>query len=184
MFERFTKAAQAVLLNAMRDAEQHGASEITAEHLALAVLAGDGTTAAGILDEYGLPRAEATDAIRATRRRGGLSDADTAALHELGIDVDAVVTRVEQTLGEGAMSAAGKSVRRRGLLGKSHRPFIDEAKRVIEGSLREAMDRGERRIGDEHMLLSVLSRHQVTAEVLAAHGVTYIGVRARLAKAS
>ncbi|MCA1672479.1 MAG: peptidase [Actinobacteria bacterium] len=147
MFERFTKAARAVLLNAIRNAEQHGAREITAEHLALAVLAGDGTTAAGILDEYGLPRAEATDAIRATRRRGGLSDADTAALRELGIDVDAVVARVEQTLGEGAMSA-GKPTRRRGLLGRSHRPLTDEAKRVIEGSLHEALDRGDRHIGE------------------------------------
>lgn len=99
MFERFTAAARSVVHSALHEAEQEPSREITAEHLAIALVRGQGadSLAARIFDEYELPRAEMVDAIRATRRRAGLSDADTEALRELGIDVDAVVERVGVT---------------------------------------------------------------------------------------
>jgi len=58
-----------------------------------------------LLTRLGLPDAAPAaelDDIRAGRRRGGLSRADAAALDGLGIDLDAMLSRVEAELGPGA----------------------------------------------------------------------------------
>lgn len=47
---------------------------------------------------------------------------------------------------------------------------------MLEGALRIALARRERRIGDEHILLALTSRPGVPAEVLAGHGVTHESV--------
>lgn len=50
-------------------------------------------------------------------------------------------------------------------------PFAPESKDVLTRSLRIALGRREREIGDHHVLLAVTSRPGVGAEVLADHGV-------------
>lgn len=47
---------------------------------------------------------------------------------------------------------------------------------MLEKSLRIAVARRERTIGDEHILLALTARPGVPAEVLADHGVTYESV--------
>ncbi|MFD8013847.1 Clp protease N-terminal domain-containing protein [Streptomyces sp. NPDC058955] len=170
MFERFTKAARDVVKGAAEHAERGGAEAVTEEHLVLALLDREGTRAAGALGRL-CPverRGALVAALADARRRGGLSRADSEALAELGIDLGAVVARVEETHGAGALSA------RRGRSGR--RPFSREAKTVLEKSLRVALARKDRAIGDEHLLLALTTTGGVVAEVLADHGVTYAAV--------
>lgn len=104
------------------------------------------------------------------------SKADTDALAGIGIDVGAIVDRVEGAHGEGAL-AAGRSGRR---WWSGHRPFTPGAKSILEKSLRVALGRGDRFIGQEHLLLALTAAPGVVADVLAEHGATYATVHRAL----
>jgi ATP-dependent Clp protease ATP-binding subunit ClpA len=180
MFERFTKSARQVVLDAVGEAEREQATQIRADHALLALLR-EGTRSAPVLRSAGLTREVVTEELAAAHRRGGLTDTDAAALGELGIDLDAIVDRIEQAHGENALATGP---RRRARFGLNHIPFAAEAKRVLENALRQARDRGERHLGDEHLLLALAAGTGVPAQVLANHGLTYTEIRTRLAKAS
>jgi ATP-dependent Clp protease ATP-binding subunit ClpA len=165
MFERFTDSARGVVRGAVGKGEDAGA--VAPEHLLLALLERPGTGTA-VLADLDVDRDAVAEAVRERHRRGGLSRADAEALADLGIDVDAVVAAVEREHGPGAMAPSGG--RRR-----FHTPFTAEAKRVLEQSLREALDLRDKHIGDEHILLALLVLG-AEAEV----GVSYTDVRARL----
>ncbi|MYT75847.1 MULTISPECIES: Clp protease N-terminal domain-containing protein [unclassified Streptomyces] len=168
MFERFTEAARAVVKGAVVHAERERAERVDEGHLLLALLERRGSRGAFVLDALGLAdearRAEIGRAVGAARRRAGLSRADTEALAGLGIDVDEIVARVEEAHGVGAL-AGGRRVGGR-------RAFTGEAKKVLEGALRVAVRHGDRSIGDEHVLLALVSRGgSSAAEVLEGFGV-------------
>ncbi|HET6857049.1 MAG TPA: Clp protease N-terminal domain-containing protein [Streptomyces sp.] len=171
MFERFTKSARGVVEGAAVHAERVDAARVTEEHLLLALLDQEGTRSSFAFASLGVAgrRDAVVGALEAARRRGGLSKADEEALAGIGIDVDGIVARVEETHGAGAMLGGGK--RKRWWSG--HRPFARGAKGVLEQSLRVALGRGDRFIGDEHLLLALTARPGVVADVLAEYGVTY-----------
>lgn len=52
---------------------------------------------------------------------------------------------------------------------------------MLEKSLRVALARKDREIGDEHILLALTMTGGVVAEALADHGVTYASVEAAVA---
>ncbi|MEX0171514.1 Clp protease N-terminal domain-containing protein [Streptomyces sp. LMG1-1-1.1] len=174
MFERFTKAARAVVKGAVEHAERDGGKVVTKEHLLLALLDRDDTRAAVALRKLCPPdrRSSLVAALADARRRAGLSRADTKALADLGIDVGAIVARVEETHGAGALAADHKDSGR----WSGRQSFSREAKTVLEKSLRVALSRKDREIGDEHILLALTITGGVVAEVLADHGVTYTAV--------
>ncbi|MFH9651564.1 Clp protease N-terminal domain-containing protein [Streptomyces anulatus] len=178
MFERFTRGARATVKGAVAQAERVGADSVTEEHLLLALLEQEGgrtsfaVTALGLHDR----RASLDAAFAEARRRGGLTRADTDALADIGIDVGAIVSRVEGAHGEGAL-AAGRGGRR---WWSGHRPFTPGAKTVLENSLRVALGRGDRFIGEEHLLLALTAKPGVVADVLAEHGATYATVQRAL----
>ncbi|GLW92494.1 Clp protease N-terminal domain-containing protein [Actinokineospora globicatena] len=174
MFERFTKAARLVVRDGVHLAEQDEAARIEPEHLLLALLKQDGSRGTAVLAHHAVTTASAQAAIDSIRRRGGLSDADAAALGEFGIDVEAVVAAVEQTHGAGALS--GTARRPRSIGPRWRVPFSGDAKRVLELSLREALARGDKSIGDEHLLLAMLKAGGVAAEALTSLGVTHENV--------
>ncbi|OKK20641.1 peptidase [Streptomyces sp. CB00455] len=177
MFERFTAEARDTVTGAVAEARQTGAAAVGEEHLLLALLA------QGALDPLGTDRSAVAADLAATRRRGGMSRADEEALAGLGIDLTEIVSRVEESHGEGALSASGPRRRTlgdslRAALGRPaadrrHVPFTQGAKKVLETSLRIALGRGDRHIGAVHLLLALLSRPGAASEVLADHGVTY-----------
>ncbi|MFD5391642.1 Clp protease N-terminal domain-containing protein [Streptomyces sp. NPDC127074] len=167
-----------------------------------------GSPAAEVLTALGAHgrRASIERALAEVRRRGGITGADVEALAGLGIDVDEIVARVEEAHGVGALATAGftpdstpesapdsapgptpesapgaASARapRRGRR-PLRRPFSREAKSVLERSLRIALARGDKYIGDEHLLLALTARPGVAAHVLADHDVTYIQVERAL----
>ncbi|MFF2224921.1 Clp protease N-terminal domain-containing protein [Streptomyces globisporus] len=177
MFERFTRGARATVKGAVAQAERAGASSVTEEHLLLALLEQEGGRAAFAVTALGLHdrRASLDAAFAEARRRGGLTKADTDALAGIGIDLGAIVSRVEGAHGEGAMDAD-----RRGRRWSGHRPFTPGAKTVLENALRVALGRGDRFIGEEHLLLALTAKPGVVADVLADHGATYTAVQRAL----
>lgn len=172
MFERFTKEARSVVERSVGHSERSGAEAVEAEHLLMALLDGEGGRGAFALASLGADRhRESVErALAEARRRGGLSRADTEALSGLGIDVSEVVGRVEEAHGAGALEAGTRGGA--GRWGK-RRPFAQGAKDVLTRSLRLALARRDRHIGDEHLLLALTVLPGVLAEVLADHGVTY-----------
>ncbi|MFF8866778.1 Clp protease N-terminal domain-containing protein [Streptomyces sp. NPDC015139] len=183
MFERFTKDARAVVEGAFGHAQGEGARSVDAEHLLLAVLDREGSRASFALSALGLAegREPVRRAVEEARRRAGLTRADTDALAGLGIDVSEIVARVEEAHGVGAlaMSGAGKGASRTDGASRwgGRRPgFGRTAKKVLEQSLRMAVGRGDRHIGDEHLLLALTVLPGAPAEVLADAGVTHASV--------
>ncbi|MFI8355306.1 Clp protease N-terminal domain-containing protein [Streptomyces cyaneofuscatus] len=178
MFERFTQGARATVKGAVAQAERTGAGSVTEEHLLLALLEQEGSRASFALAALGLSgRRTSLDAsFTEARRRGGLTKADTEALAGIGIDVDAIVGRVEGAHGEGALDADRGSRR----WWSGHRPFTPGAKSILEKSLRVALGRGDRFIGEEHLLLALTAAPGTVADVLAEHGATYATVHRAL----
>ena len=83
------------------------------------------------------------------------------ALESLGISLEAVRSQVEEIIGQGGSSPSG------------HIPFTPRAKKVLELSLREALQLGHNYIGTEHILLGILDDPQSPgAQILAGQGVT------------
>jgi len=173
MFERFTEDARAVVEGAVLRSERAGAETVEAEHMLFALLDREGSRGSFALASLGLAgrRDSLEQGLAEARRRGGLSRADADALSRLGIDLSEIVSRVEEAHGEGAL----ESGRKEGGAGRwsRRRPFGQDAKDVLTRSLRVALARRDRHIGDEHLLMALTVRPGVLAEVLADHGVTY-----------
>ncbi|MEU8823394.1 Clp protease N-terminal domain-containing protein [Streptomyces sp. NPDC048636] len=185
MFEKFTRDAREVVHGAVRHTEETGGAQVGEAELLLALLDRTGGPAATVLSGLGAHgrRDSIERSLAEVRRRGGISGADAAALAGLGIDIEEIVARVEEVHGAGALAASGAPGARSGLrrgrrMGR--RPFAPEAKAVLERSLRIALGRGDRHIGDEHLLLALLARPGVAAHILADHGVTYVLVERAL----
>ncbi|WP_432155879.1 Clp protease N-terminal domain-containing protein [Streptomyces sp. bgisy153] len=174
MFERFTKDARDVVRGAVEHCERAGAGSVEPEHLLLALLDREASRAAFALAALGV--AQRKDAVREalaeTRRRAGLTRAEAEALAGLGIDVSAIVSRVEEVHGVGAMAG---DIKERGWW-SGRRSFGRDARTALEQSLRLALAHRDRHIGDQHILLALTVRPGVAAEVLADHGVTHESV--------
>ncbi|GGR67834.1 peptidase [Streptomyces aureoverticillatus] len=179
MFERFTRGARDVVTGAVEQSERAGADAIDDGHLLLALLDREGTRASFAFAALGADRRreDITRALAEAQRRGGLTQAETEALAGLGIDLEEIVSRVEQTHGAGALAGVGARRERKGIAAWiGHRSFTRDAKDTLERALRIATARRDRSIGDEHILLALTTRPGVTAEVLADHGVTRMTV--------
>lgn len=170
MFELFTAAARSAVVGAQQHARTAGHAKIGAEDLLGAVLAEPDQIPARVLQQLGV-------ADPATRpvAEGSFDEADAAALGSLGIDLDAVHRRAEETFGPGAFDRRRRQ--RPGLFGRrsgpGHLPFSAEAKASIELALREAIAEGHRYLGTEHLFLGLLATEEGTAlRMLQRLGVT------------
>ena len=88
------------------------------------------------------------------------------ALESLGISLEAVRAQVEDIIGQGQQAPSG------------HIPFTPRAKKVLELSLREALQLGHNYIGTEHILLGLIREGEgVAAQVLVKLGADLNRVR-------
>ena len=88
------------------------------------------------------------------------------ALESLGISLEAVRAQVEEEIGQGQQAPTG------------HIPFTPRAKKVLELSLREALQLGHNYIGTEHILLGLIREGEgVAAQVLQKLGADLNRVR-------
>ncbi|SFQ41968.1 Clp amino terminal domain-containing protein, pathogenicity island component [Amycolatopsis arida] len=182
MFERFVRDARVAVVEAQSVAVRQGDAEIEPVHLLQALLAAPESRGGRLLVELGVPANALAERLAAMRRRGGISDADAAALAEFGIDVERIVERVEQVHGENALAGAAPPRGRRWLAKGSHRPFTAEAKEVLERTLAEATELGDTHIGTEHLLLALTARPGPVADILAERGVDHVAIRSALAR--
>jgi ATP-dependent Clp protease ATP-binding subunit ClpA len=173
MFERFTRTARSVVAGARAQAQELGHRCVGTEHLLLAMLGEEDSTAA-LLRDAGLTAATVRAAIvRAVGTPGGLlSDAEAAALESIGIDIHAVRARIEESFGPGVLEEP-EAVGRRWRV-----PFSRRSKKVLELSLREAVRLKQNWIGSEHILLGLLREGQgLAAKVMADAGVDLAALR-------
>src|SRR5438270_1709184 len=88
------------------------------------------------------------------------------ALESLGISLEGVRQQVEEIIGQGQQAPSG------------HIPFTPRAKKVLELSLREALQLGHNYIGTEHILLGLIREGEgVAAQVLVKLGAELTRVR-------
>ena len=175
MFERFTSQARAVVTSAEEESRrlQHG--HVGTEHLLLGMLSPDAGLAAVLLREAGmdLDRARA-EVARRLAAPPLLSDEDAAALRTVGIDVEAVLARIEAAFGPEAVRAPDPHGRREGRRRRVaiRSRFTPRARKVLELSLREAIRLRDKSIGSEHILLGLLREGRgVAVDVLVDAGV-------------
>ena len=91
------------------------------------------------------------------------------ALESLNISLEAVRSQVEEIIGEGQQAPSG------------HIPFTPRAKKVLELSLREALQLGHTYIGTEHILLGLIREGEgVAAQVLVKLGAELNRVRTQV----
>ena len=88
------------------------------------------------------------------------------ALEGMGISLESVRSQVVEIIGQGAQAPSG------------HIPFTPRAKKVLELSLREALQLGHNYIGTEHILLGLIREGEgVAAQVLQKLGADLHKVR-------
>jgi ATP-dependent Clp protease ATP-binding subunit ClpA len=92
-------------------------------------------------------------------------------LEEFGISLEAVRVQVQEAIGKGQTTPTG------------HIPFTPKSKKVLELSLREALQLGHDYIGTEHLLLGLLREGEgVAAQVLTAVGADHARVREQVVR--
>ncbi|MEY9774806.1 ATP-dependent Clp protease ATP-binding subunit ClpC [Arthrobacter sp. MW3 TE3886] len=91
------------------------------------------------------------------------------ALESLSISLDGVREQVQEIIGQGQQAPSG------------HIPFTPRAKKVLELSLREALQLGHNYIGTEHILLGLIREGEgVAAQVLVKLGADLNRVRSQV----
>jgi ATP-dependent Clp protease ATP-binding subunit ClpA len=145
MFERFSRSGRAVVKRAPDLAAADGAATVEAEHLLLALTQQTDEPTSRALNQLGM-----TD----TAVRAALDDEFTRALQTVGV-------------------AATVPPRRRSRPGRSTPRWGQSAKLTLVRTLQVALDRGDKRIDDRHILLALSQAEAgVIPRVLHALDVT------------
>jgi ATP-dependent Clp protease ATP-binding subunit ClpA len=159
------RPAEPYLFAGAQEARSLGHSYVGTEHLLLVLLQKPDGRATFVLEQLGVSAAEAEAAIGPCLD-GGTPKIDPDALATIGIDLEAVRRRLEQTFGPGALERSHASC-----LGVAPR-----AKLALAYSLDYA---GSKPLGDEHILLGMLS----VPDSLAARALRELGVSLEAVKA-
>jgi ATP-dependent Clp protease ATP-binding subunit ClpA len=169
MFERFTRNARRIVIGAQELAALGGAAEVRPPHVLESLAARDDTLPMKVLADLGAPGDDVRRVVRDLNARyaDGLDADDAEALKLLGIDLDDVISRIDRGLND-----PGGSTR------KGHPRFARDSKKVLELSLREALQLGDNFIGAEHILLGLLRQGDtVTLQTIKAFDLSVADVR-------
>ena len=149
MFERFTDGARGVVTVAVEQARALDHDPVGTQHLLLGLLGSETGAAHTALHDAGLRADLVREVIRRrTPGEGFLTAGDAESLRTIGIDLDVVLGRLEETFGPDAVP---KGPRRRG-----RTRFSPSAKKALQLALREAIWLKAGAIGSEHILLGLL----------------------------
>jgi ATP-dependent Clp protease ATP-binding subunit ClpA len=176
MWERFTRPARDVVERTQQIATESRATQVRPEHLFAALLWDDTTLAVRVLHDQGATseRLHAELDRRRAKYVDGLDDADAEALASIGIDLEAVVSRMGQD------DLAPPQGRR----SRAHVRFSRASKKVLELALREAVAMRHNYIGTEHILLGLVRGGDVIVhDTLVAAGVEPTTLSAAVAEA-
>jgi ATP-dependent Clp protease ATP-binding subunit ClpA len=163
MFERFTDKARKVVLLAKGKATERGDDQIRPVHMLYGLAAADGV-GARVLAALGV---DAAAVDRELGRAGGAPPAgapgpgdmatsgDAEALAAIGIDLDEIKRRIEDSFGPGALERVPLTPR--GPLNWTGRlPLAEGSKLTLALAVREARALHHTYIGTEHLLLGLL----------------------------
>jgi ATP-dependent Clp protease ATP-binding subunit ClpA len=182
MFERFSTPARDVVVRARQEAQDLRHPRIGTEHLLLALLDERAGAAYTVLREAGMDRERV---LRDIHRLVGtpskiLSADDATALKSIGIDLDAVLARIEESFGSGVLDVP-RPPTRRGLFGRKQEDdpsgFSPKAKKDIALALRETIRLGSNHIGPEHLLLGILRGDGLAVQILTEAGLSVDALR-------
>jgi ATP-dependent Clp protease ATP-binding subunit ClpA len=187
MFERFTGPARATVLRAKQAARELGPGPIGTQHLLLALASPDAGLAHTLLSEAGLDerrvREEITRLVGTPEPARLLNEEDAAALRTIGIDLDTVLARIEESFGPDALRPAAPTPKRETLWGarRGEHRLTPRARKTLGLALREAIHLQDRYIGTEHLLLGLIREGDgLAARILVDNGVVLADLRARL----
>jgi ATP-dependent Clp protease ATP-binding subunit ClpA len=162
MFERFTDKARKVVSLALSKAKEQGDDQIRPVHMLYGLAAADGV-AARVLAALGVDAAAvdrelgpADGAPPGARGAGDVAaSGDAEALAAIGIDLDEIKRRIEDSFGPGALERVPLTPR--GPLNWTGRlPLAEGSKLTLALALKEARALHHTYIGTEHVLLGLL----------------------------
>jgi ATP-dependent Clp protease ATP-binding subunit ClpA len=170
MFERFTQASRAVLVEAQDVALELGSGHIGPGHILYGCAEVRDETGGAPLRQAGITAGLVRGLLPRTQEQPAVQ-VDPEALRAIGIDYEGVRAAVEQTFGSGALESAPD---RRDPSRRSRKPpFTSEAKRSLELTLRVVQELHHRRIAPGHLLLGLVRLDDdFVAEVLEQAGAT------------
>lgn len=169
---RLTEGARAIHRESFEHAIRLGHPYMGSEHVLLS-LAGADHPAAAVLRAHGVTPARVEERIRRLSGGGMFGDLDRNALAAVGIDVDAVCEQVTRSLGQDALSRAGRTALRerrvawwdprRSYVGPGmHRngmfiPARPGVKQCMVYARREGEARNDAQLGVGHIALGMLA---------------------------
>jgi ATP-dependent Clp protease ATP-binding subunit ClpA len=159
MFERFTDKARKVVILAKTKATERGDDQIRPVHMLYGLARTDGVaarvlTALGV-DPAAVERELGRSAPEGRAPLGEEASGDAEALAAIGIDLDEIKRRIEESFGPRALEQVPLAPK--GPLNWTGRlPLNDEAKLSLALSLKEARALHHNYIGTEHVLLGLL----------------------------
>jgi ATP-dependent Clp protease ATP-binding subunit ClpA len=169
---RTTRPAAKYLSAGADEARRLGHGYVGTEHVLLALIRNPEGSATRVLGELGVTPGAIENSAFLAGVWAPRIDAD--ALATLGIDLGAVRERMEETFGHGALEQTGA-----GRLDPSNVRIQCVAPRLKQ-ALAAAVDRaGDQPVGDEHVLLAMLS----VPDSLAARALAELGVSLEAAEA-
>jgi ATP-dependent Clp protease ATP-binding subunit ClpA len=188
MFERFTAQARATVHSAQDASCELGHHYIGTEHLLLALLSPRAGISHTVLTDAGLTADRVRGDIQATLADDrSLDRADAEALETIGIDLNAVRAKIEESFGPGALTPVPRT--KRGLFHRRAEtppcqgpfvPFTARSKKVLELSLREAVNLRHNHIGTEHILLGLIREGEgLAAKIICDAGINLDDLRRR-----
>ena len=160
MFERFTDKARTVVILARAKATERG-DQIRPVYMLYALASAEGVAALA-LASLGVDADSVEDLLdRTTPLRspleGEATSEDAEALAAIGIDLDEIKHRIEESFGPGALARTGALAHQGPLNWTGRMTLTRESKRSLALALKEARAMHHNYIGTEHLLLGLLS---------------------------
>ena len=154
---RYRKEAHRTLEVARLEARNLNHNYIGTEHLLLAMTVDDLGAASRVLGECGVTeiglKSQVVREVEAAQER--LTETDAEALAAVGIDLDEVRRRVEDSFGAFALDTPP--------LCHTGTPFTDKAMRALHATPHHARRLGHRQVGPEHLLLALMDDESALA---------------------
>jgi ATP-dependent Clp protease ATP-binding subunit ClpA len=165
MFERFTDKARSVVVTAKARARERGDDQIRLVHMLYGLVTSDGV-ATRALTALGVGAAAVERELARTGTGGGApgggapsgeaGGGDAEALAAIGIDLDEIKRKIEESFGPGALDRVPLTPKGPLNWTGGRFPIDEQAKLSLAMSLREARALHHNYIGTEHLLLGVI----------------------------
>jgi len=170
MFERFSEPARQCVFLAEQEVRELGHGHIGTEHILLGLAREQSGLGGRLVRKTGVTPDELRTDVRRVAGPGAI---DRDALASIGIDLDEIRRRAEESFGEGALEGRGRC--------GGHIPFTPQSKKVLEVALRFAVQLGDDHIGSAHILWALARVEEgVAARILAERGVTRESVESEI----